>query len=281
MQIRFTPNKIDFTFEQASSYYYLQTIVDKNIKSKIGRKNKMIIFPDELEQICRKYLLKLIAKIYKKQSQNEDENTQNEIMQKIKNSYDFTIKLTLELKNQIIPDLKILVDFSDLHVISFKLENNNKLFVNYMKNYFKDHLLQYKAREYKINIFPNSKHTLLRLQKLFYKKEHLAWFVTFEYNLNDYDNFINHWLRKNKSARRFSSLSYILDDYFSILGCNSLDCFVKVRHNYLKLAKLYHPDSHAKDQNTQMLPYYKEQFEKVQTAYVILKSFYNEQNAKE
>lgn len=272
MKVIHTPNKVSFVFEQHSNYYYLQTVIDRNFTNKIGRKNKIIIFPIEEEDIQRKYLLKLVSKIYKRQ--NPD--ISDEEIKRLKESYQCTIKLTLELKNQILPDLKINVKFDDNQAIVFLLENNNRLFVNYIKNYFKGDLIQYRARTYTLNIFPNSEHSLLRLQKLFSKREHMAWYITFNYNLNEYNAFSDYWFKKASRKRRFRSLNYMLEEYFIALGCTQDDPYQKVRQRYLQLVKMYHPDRHASNKNTQVVLYYRQKFDRVQTAYEILKTYFQD-----
>lgn len=274
MKVTYSPNKISFTFEQNSTYYYLQTVIDRNFSNKIGRKNKILIFPIEEEEVQRKYLLKLIAKIYKKQ----EKNATDEDVKKLKNSFNSTIKLTLELKNQILPDLKIDVDFSDDQAIVFHLQNNNRLFVSYMKNYFKDHLLQYRARAYTLTIFPNSDASILRLQKLFSQREHMAWYISFDYDLSSYNSFADYWFRKHQRKRRFKSLGGIMEEYFEALGCTETDSYQKVRHRYLQLVKMYHPDRHGNKKDRSLVLYYRERFEKVQTAYEILKAYFQNDN---
>lgn len=276
MQVVHGLNKINFTFEQNSTYYYLQTVIDRNFQDRIGRKNKMIIFPKEDEEIQRRYLLKLISKIYKKQNHDATEDD----IQKIKNAYDGTIKLTLELKNQILPDLKIKVGFDDTQAVVFYLENNNRLFVNYMKNYFKGHLLQYRPRTHIMNIFPNSDETILRLQKLFSQREHMAWYITFDYELKSYNDFSEYWFNRSRRKRRFKSLNGIMEEYFNALGCTGADSPQKVRQRYLQLVKMYHPDRHANAKNSEVVLYYKERFQRVQTAYEILKAFFQDEEEK-
>ncbi len=277
MKVVYSPNKISITFEQHSTYYYIQTVVERNELNKIGRKNKIIIFPCQEQDIQRKYLLKLIAKIYKKQNPN----VSDEELVKLKKSYNSTIKLTLELKNQILPDLKIHVDLSDEQAIVFNLENNNRLFVSYMKNYFKDHLLQYRARSYTLTIFPNSDTSIHKLQKLFFQREHMAWYITFDYNLSDYNAFATYWFNKYRRKKRFKALNGIMEEYFQMLGCKSDDSYQKVRQRYLQLAKMYHPDRHTHKKDTSLIVVYREKFEKIQTAYDILKAYFqNEKNAQ-
>lgn len=276
MKVVYGPDKISLTFEQNSTYYYLQNVIDRNFNNKIGRKNKIIIFPIEEEEVQRKYLLKLVAKIYKKQEPNVTE----EDVKKLKNSFNSTIKLTLELKNQILPDLKIAVRFDDTQAIIFSLQNHNRLFVSYLKNYFKDHLLQYRLRTKTVTVFPNSDRTLLRLQKLFTQREHMAWYISFEYDLRSYNMFADYWFKKHQRKRRFKSLGGIMEEYFEALGCTSADSYQKVRHRYLQLAKMYHPDRHSNKKGTALITYYRERFEKVQTAYEILKAYFQDEEEK-
>ncbi len=272
MQVNYRADKLSLVFEQNSTYYYLQNVIDRNFSNKIGRKNKIIIFPVEEEETQRRYLLKLVAKIYKKQNKEADEKE----IKRLKNSFNHTIKLSLELKNQILPDLQISVRFDDTQAIIFSLENHNRLFVSYLKNYFKDHLLQYRMRTKTITIFPNSEQTLLRLQKLFSTREHMAWYASFEYDLNSYNVFCDYWFRKQRRKHRFKALNSIMEEYFEVLGCTSFDSYAKVRHRYLQLAKMYHPDRQS-GKGTDVIACQTEKFEKVQIAYEILKAYFKDE----
>ncbi len=277
MRVTYKADKLNLVFEQNSTYYYLQNVIDRNFSNKIGRKNKIIIFPIEEEEVQRKYLLKLVAKIYKKQNPNID---QNEI-DRLKKSYtNHTIKLSLELKNQILPDLQIGVRFDDTQAIIFSLQNHNRLFVSYLKNYFKDHLLQYRLRTKTITIFPNSDKTLLRLQNLFSQREHMAWYASFQYDLRSYEIFCQYWLRKQQRKNRFKSLNNIMTEYFDVLGCSCFDSYPKVRQRYLQLAKMYHPDRHSSSKGKDVIAYYTQKFEKIQIAYEILKAYFKDDEQK-
>lgn len=56
MQIVKSPEMVSINLDDSLVYYRLQTIIEKNFPSKIGRKNKIILFYKEEELVQRRYL---------------------------------------------------------------------------------------------------------------------------------------------------------------------------------------------------------------------------------
>lgn len=275
MQIVKSPEMVSINLDDSLVYYRLQTIIEKNFPSKIGRKNKIILFYKEEELVQRRYLLKLIAKIYKKTYPK----TKKRELEKIENFYAQTIKFSLIQKNQVLPNLQIPINFDDTGAITFTLESHNRLFVSYMKNYFKDHLMRYRVKTKTLTIYPNSNETTKRLNKLFETREHLAWYISFSYSKRSYETFTQYWNNRASRKRHSRALGGILEEYFSILGCSNSDSFKRVRAEYLKLVKLYHPD-HNTSKNALTIVHYREKFEQIQIAYEIVKTYYSQDDTK-
>ena len=273
MQIAQTPEMLAITLEDSGIYYHLQNIIDKNFPHRIGRKNKIIIFPKEDETTPRRYFLKLVAKIYKK---NSTKRVYKKELESIQSCYEKTIKLSLLQQNQVLPNLRIPVIFENNHAVTFDLGTNNRLFVSYMKNYFVGHLLQYRMRSCALTLFPNSDLTCHRLEKLFAQREHMAWYITFVYNPQSFDEFKATLANRYERKRRFQALSGIMEEYFAALGCTPEDSYAKVRQQYLHLVKIYHPDRHATNNQAVALQY-REKFEKIQSAYEMIKAYFQEE----
>jgi len=267
MEIAFTPELCAITVSDRAVYYRLQHIIDEHFPHRIGRKDKIILFPKPEELHQRRYFLKLIAKLYKKT--NPDESILNELSV----SHSKTIKLSLIQSGMVVPQMHINVRFENHHAITFELANNDRLLVSYFKNYFKDHLFQYRMRSRTLTLFPNSDLTCKRLEKLMQTQKHMAWYIHFHYDLEAYRQFEKAYATRFERKRRFNALHGILQDYFKALGCSVEDSFETVRRSYLKLVKEYHPDS-LQGKPLDLVAHYRDRFEKIQTAYEMVRTYY-------
>ncbi|MBE0494895.1 MAG: DnaJ domain-containing protein [Campylobacterales bacterium] len=271
MQLSFTPEMVAISVEESDVYYRLQHIIDQHFPHRVGRKDKVIVFAKEEESHQRRYFLKLVAKLYK----NTHPDASSKEIDALKNAHAKTIKLSLSQKNQLLPNLRISVMFDTPQAIIFDLGENNRLLVSYLKNYFKDHLIQYRMRTHTLTLFPNNDTTCARLEKLMGERKHMAWFISFIYDTQAYEAFRQNLHTRFERKRRFHTLGGLLEEYFAALGCTMQDSFSKVRQQYLTLVKLYHPDRH---QNTskELVLHYREKFEKIQTAYEMVKNYYQD-----
>jgi molecular chaperone DnaJ len=270
MQLSFTPEMVAITVEDSPVYYRLQHIIDQHFPHRVGRKDKVIVFAKEEEVHQRRYFLKLIAKLYK----NTHTNISEEELDALQKAHTKTLKLSLAQKNQLLPNLRIGVGF-DQQAIVFNLGTNNRLLVSYLKQYFKDHLIQYRMRTHTLTLFPSGIATCERLEKLMEERKHMAWFISFIYDINAYDAFKKNLQLRSKRKRQFQLLQGMLEEYFAALGCSAHDPFAKVRQQYLTLVKLYHPDRHQ-NSSQELLQRYREKFEKIQIAYEMVKNYYQE-----
>jgi molecular chaperone DnaJ len=270
MEFAFSPEMCAIAVSDQRVYYRLQHIIDEHFPHRIGRKDKIIIFPKEDELHQRRYFLKLVAKLCKKTDANESDLNQ------LRNSYTKTIKLSLIQTGAMVAHMHIHVRFENNHAIVFELTNNDRLLVSYFKNYFKDHLIQYRMRSRTLTLFPNSDLTCKRVRKLMSAKKHMAWYIHFHYDNDSFERFEKAYKIRFERKRRFSALSGILEDYFKALGCSIDDSFETVRRNYLKLVKEYHPDrQHGK--SSDLIAHYRKRFEKIQIAYEMVRTYYQDQ----
>jgi molecular chaperone DnaJ len=256
--------------EDAKTFYFLQNLTNKNFTKKIGKKNKIIIFKQNDESVQRRYFLKLVSKIYKR----KNKNSKKEELEKIKNSTDKSIKLTLLKSNQILHNIDINMRVEDNYVVVFKFDINYSILVTYIKNYFKDHLVSYRTKTKTMTIYPNGEKTILLLEKLLKKRELLGNYITFHYDIREYCAYKKTLENKKNIKRRLYALFSLLEEYYSILGCSTNDSFEEVRQKYLTLVKQYHPDR-LDLKNSSLLVQYTKKFHDIQYAYNIIKSHYS------
>ena len=270
MQISYSNDLIAITIQEDSkTFYFLQNLVNKNFKKKIGKKEKIIIFKQNEETIQRKYFLKLISKIYKR----KNSYVEDKVLEKIKYSYNKNIKLTLLKANQISQCIDIDVKIDDNYVVLLNFTMDYSILVTYLKNYFKNHLVSYRKKTRVMTIYPNSDKTIELLENLLSQKELLGSYVKFKYNKKEYEEYKLVLNEKQNRKKRYFALFSLLEEYYSILGCEKLDTFDIIRKRYLKLVKQYHPDR-LDTKDLSLNRYYKKKFLDIQYAYEMLKVHY-------
>lgn len=272
VQLFFTGEMCAISLKDPSVYYRLQHIIDNHFPHRIGRKNKIILFPKDEELHQRRYFIKLIAKLYK----NINPEDSDKDLKNLEKSHSKTLKFSLLQTGALLPHLHINIYFEDAHAIVFKLENNDRLLVSYLKNYFKDHLIQYRKRNQTLTLFPNSDSTCKQLKKLVTTQKHMGWYIHFHYDKKALKDFEKRFHLKFERKKRFNALHGILEEYFLALGCSAQDSFSTVRRHYLKLVKKYHPDM-LQDKPSSLVVNYRQKFEQIQIAYEMVRTYYQEQ----
>lgn len=253
--------------EDAKTFYFLQNLAEKNFQKKIGRKTKTIIFKEESELVQRRYFLKLVSKIYQKKTSDIA------ACDAIENALDKIIKISLLKSNQLLQHIDISMSIEDNYAVVFSMGTHHTLLASYLKNYFKDHLVRFRAKNHTITLYPNSVQTALLIEKLLLQKELLGCFVHFDYNEQDFLNYKLSLKGRKIKRNHHNALFSLLEDYFRILECKMEDSFETVRGNYLKLVKKYHPDNCGLQQADLHVRYLKK-FQEIQYAYEIIKMHY-------
>lgn len=273
MQISFSQDMLAITLEDdTKTFYHLQNIVEKNFKKWIGRKNKTIIFKQESEDIQRKYFLKLLNKMYIRLNSTPSKKISEEIL----DSIDKSIKIVHLKSNQIQQRLKIDIKIKDNYALLFLLSGNNSILVSYLKNYFKDHLVQYRLKNNTLTIYPKSEKTAELFENLLQKEEIIGCYVEFKYDIDEIIEYKKTLRDKINRKRKFNALFSLLEDYYKVLECKSEDSFEVVRKNYLKLVKKYHPDR-VTDKNSNKMAMYIKKFQNIQEAYEMIKVHFEHQ----
>jgi molecular chaperone DnaJ len=267
MQVSFTHDMIAITIaEDTKVYYYLQNIIEKNFSKKIGRKNKMIVFKQESENVQRRYLLKLLSRIY---SRKHPRNFKK-VVKEIQEAQDKSIKITLLKSNQICQQLSIEVNIEDNYAIVLDLGSKNSILVTYLKNYFKEHLLKYRPKNNTVTIYPNSEKTADLLENLLEQEELLGCYVNFIFDEKAFIEYKKILMKKINRRKKFNALYSLLEEYYEVLDCKAEDTFETIRKQYLKLVKQYHPDTISYT-NRALVSQYSEKFQSIQHAYEMIK----------
>ncbi len=275
MQISFSSEMLAITIEDdAQTFYRLQNMIEKNFSKYIGRKNKTILFKQEDEEVQRRYFLKLIDKIYRKQDIYFDDK----VSSRIKKATDKTIKIAHLKSNQIQQQLKVSMHIEDNYAVIFDIGSKNSVLVSYFRNYFKNHLIKYRLKNSTITLYPNSKKTAKLLEKLLNQKEIIGCYVDFMYDIDDFLIYKKSLTKRVERKNRFNALFLLLEEYYEALGCKDGDNFETIRKNYLKLVKQYHPDATSHTSSTLAL-HYKEKFQTIQQAYEMIKIHFNQKSA--
>lgn len=250
--------------EDEQLFYYLSYLAHSNFMKKIGKKNKIIIFSDENEDVQKRYFLKLISKIYKRLNNLEiffDINEQKK-----------PIRLNLSKKNQIQRQVIFQVGVSE-EVIYFKSDSKNRLLSTFVKHHFRDHLVQYRLKYDTVFVYPNNILTFEKLDELVCMDEISGCFVKFEQNSGELRRLKNDFQKKEFRKKRFRAVFDLISDKFSILNCPKGAPFELIRQNYLSLAKKYHPDCVGVE-NHKIILEYTQKFQEIQQAYRVIKDLY-------
>ncbi len=267
MQISFSPEMLAITIvDDANTFYHLQNIIEKNFSKRIGRKNKTIVFKNENENVQRRYFLKLIDKIYRRQNNMFDE----QVSINIKNALDKTIKIIHLKSNQLQQQLNISIKIEDNYAVIFNIGSKNSILVAYLKNYFKNHLVKYRLKNNTITLYPHSENTAILLEKLLSQKEIVGSYVDFHYNIDEFIKYKSTLLKKVNRHKKFNALFSLLEEFYEVLECKADDNFDTIRKNYIKLVKLYHPDR-VSITNPSLTTHYSNKFQTIQHAYEMIK----------
>lgn len=273
MNLSFSPEILAVTLqEDAKTFYFLQNLANKHFQKKIGRKNKVIIFKDDESMTQRRYFLKLLSKIYAKKTNDESKS------ELIEHSLDKTIKLTLLKSNQVLQKMNISLRIEDAYAIVFDLGTHQPLFTQYLKHYFKEHLVRIRPKTATLTVYPNGAITAQLLNNLLAQKELFGCFVTFCYHENNVNAYIKSLVSRKIRRSHHNALFSLLEEYFGVLGCKIEDSFEMIRQNYLQLVKKYHPDSSGLYDGDLHVKYLAK-FQEVQYAYEMIKTHFREQEA--
>lgn len=246
--------------DDISVFYYFKNIIKKNFSKVLGKKYKIFSFFEESEIPQRKYFLKLLQK------RCIDEKS--DLLQ----GYHKTFKLNFKQENTLKAVVFVEVCFDEAGII-LRLSAGDKLFVRYIKQYFKGHDLRYCAANQTLIIPYINDSTIMLFERFASVNEHLKYCVDFDIDEDKYQEFKQKMSKKEGEKWKFNALAKLFSSYFQTLECTPENNLHQIRQKYLILVKLYHPDSHYGKSHSE-IAHNREQFEKIQIAYDNLKALY-------
>ncbi|MDO4674513.1 adenylosuccinate lyase [Campylobacter sp.] len=255
---------INVNTDDISLFCYLKDLITKNFSKVVGRKNKIFSFFEESEIPQRRYFLKLLDKKYCQFS--------NEGIENLKEAHFKTFRLNFEQGNALKPMLSIEIDFGGKNIF-MRLSSNEKLFVSYMRNYFKEHFDSYDEGTFIFALKYQNESTFELFELFASESEHLRYCVDFKINSKDYKEWRQGIHSRENVRWKFDALAKLFGNYFSTLECTPQNDLSEIRQKYLVLVKLYHPDFQYNKSSIERA-YCREQFEKIQIAYDNLKALY-------
>lgn len=257
---------ISVNTDDISVFHYFKDLIQKNFSKVLGKKYKIFSFFEESEIPQRKYFLKLLQKRY------ADE--ENEHIHSLTQSYNKTFKLNFKQENTLKPVIFVEVEFDEAGAgILLRFDANDRLFVHYVKQYFKEHGCEYNPTSHILIVPYKNASTTTLFESFASANEHLKYCVDFSIDEAAYQAFKKKMKRKQSDKWKFNALAKLFGSYFQTLQCTPEYNLNQIRQKYLILVKLYHPDSHHGKSHSE-LAYNREQFEKIQIAYDNIKALY-------
>lgn len=263
MQITQTPNIIAISTDNSDTFFYFKQIINKNFSQNIGKKAKLMSFYVENENPQRRYFIKLINSIYKKQTQK--------CLEHLSLAHFKTIKLAFNRTNELKPILNINLSFSNTKII-FEFDICEKIFITYLQNYFKNHSCTHYDKYFVLDYKDSD--TFELFDKFCDENEHLYFMLNFNLDDGEYLNFQSNIEQNLKKEKRARSGVLLVAHHFKTLELDTNVSFEVVRKKYLKLSKLYHPDFHQ-EKSKEVQDILRAKFEKINLAYEGLRYFFN------
>lgn len=264
MQVVQTLESINVNTDDITVFHYFKDLITKNFSKVIGRKNKIFSFFEENEIPQRRYFLKVLDQKYRK-------NT-NESIQNLDKAHFKTFRLNFKQNNMLKPIIFIKIDFIPGNIL-MKLSSNEKLFIVYVKNFFKDFKTEYNELNYTLSLEYKNENTLELFELFVNENEHLKYCIDFCINQEEYKQFRQSVKNKENLKWKFNALAKLFNNYFETLQCTPQNDLSEIRQKYLMLVKIYHPDFNQNKSKIEKF-HAREQFEKIQIAYDNLKALY-------
>lgn len=266
MQIVQSLESISVNTDDIALFKQLKELMSKNFSKILGKKYKVFSFFVENEIIQRKYFLKLIEKKYQNKGLKLDE------ISNLSEAYHKTFRLNFTQKNSLKPVILIRAKFVSSAII-LELSANEKLFISYVKGYFKNHTCEFSPENNILSIAYKDENTSALFESFASENEHLKYCVDFDINEAEFAKFKEKARKKEGNKWKFNALAKLFSSYFKTLECSPNDDLSQIRQKYLILVKLYHPDF-AQHKSGIEKAFCREQFEKIQIAYDNLKALY-------
>ncbi|CUU39007.1 MULTISPECIES: J domain-containing protein [Helicobacter] len=292
MDITLTQNFIQITVDEDSDFLRKALAYAEKYFSKSYRLSRTILILDDGERFKKDYLVNwayhafgqdekhqkihnLVDNLDNPQPQesNDDEvdtleKPIEEPLQDLKYLLDFTylpIRIKIVNKNAMIERVKIGLRLLNTKRVMLKMDKVNNVARRYIAHIFEDYYVGCDRDEiYLDSTKPYFWESIMNL--ISFKVIHN---VILDF---DYDSFANRGGLGSFESSFLTDEERVLRGCYMTLECHYQDDFEKVKKNYLKLAKEYHPDN-VFGQDDEIVESYSDRFRKIQEAYEKIKRY--------
>ncbi|WP_334084810.1 J domain-containing protein [Helicobacter typhlonius] len=292
MDITLTQNFIQITVDEDSDFLRKALAYAEKYFSKSYRLSRTILILDDGERFKKDYLVNwayhafgqdekhqkihnLVDNLDNPQPQesNDDEvdtleKPIEEPLQDLKYLLDFTylpIRIKIVNKNAMIERVKIGLRLLNTKRVMLKMDKANNVARRYIAHIFEDYYVGCDRDEiYLDSTKPYFWESIMNL--ISFKVIHN---VILDF---DYDSFANRGGLGSFESSFLTDEERVLRGCYMTLECHYQDDFEKVKKNYLKLAKEYHPDN-VFGQDDEIVESYSDRFRKIQEAYEKIKRY--------
>ncbi|GAD18808.1 J domain-containing protein [Helicobacter fennelliae] len=176
----------------------------------------------------------------------------------LKHSY-LPIRIKIISPNDMLKKVKVHIHLSNLGQVILRLDEDNRVAKRYIRTIFGNKIVYEMENEFCINGVGYSQSMWEDLMELVSSRIIHNVALEFEY-------------QKPESSDSFLTREeYLLRKSYSELNAKYNDDFENIKKQYLKLAKLFHPDNaHGKDEYT--IQVYQDRFNKISQAYQMIKN---------
>ncbi len=169
------------------------------------------------------------------------------------------IRIKITSPNDMLKKVKVHIHLANLGQIILRLEENNRVARRYIRTIFGDKIVYETENEFCISGVGYTQAMWEGIIELISSRIIHNVALEFEYDNQDSENSF------------MTREEYLLRKCYSELDVNYNDDFESVKKQYLKLAKIFHPDNvHGKDEGTIQL--YQDRFNRIANAYKTIKN---------
>lgn len=222
------------------------------------RLSSSILILDDGERFKKDYLINWA---YHATLQNDEEidGAESKLQQILSKSH-LPIRIKITNPNDLLAKVKVNIHFSNLGQIILRIQNDNRVAKRYIRTLFHDQILYEADNEFCINGNGYSANMWEGVIELISSR--IIHNVALEFEFEKTEPGENSFLTREE---------FLLQKCYSELDSNMEDDLESIKKQYIKLAKIFHPDN-AKDKDEQTIKIYQERFNKISQAYKTIKS---------
>ncbi len=221
--------------------------------SKHYQLSSSLLILDDGERFKKDYLINWI---YHATLQSQEDKKE---LDKILEHSHLPIRIKISNKNDVLKKVKIYTHLSNLEQIILRLSEDDRVVKRYIRTIFGDKIVYEENNEFCVNGAGYSQAMWVGMIELMSSR--VIHNVVLEFNSD-----------KSESGDLFLTRDeYLLRKCYSELDAKYDDNFENVKKQYLKLAKIFHPDNvQDKDENT--IQIYQDRFNQISQAYQMIKN---------